>query len=262
MLYLVASVGEEIWEGVGLAQVVDSIHPDCVIVGEPTNLRLGISQRGRARLVFRVSGLAGHSSADDQTGNAIYRMGHLIERLAQHRLPSGTPLGSGIQAPIELISNPYPSTSILPVTCSLTIDRRLVLGETLEGVVADYRSVLAGLPSSRVDIDTVAYTSYTGQSFHLADFHPAWSTPRDSPLVQACLRGLASAQIETGVYAVPYCTNASYSAGQIGIPAVVFGPGDIAQAHAIDEYLDTAELQRAAQGYAALAREICQGAGQ
>ncbi len=45
-IYVIGSVGEETFEGIGLQQVVDAIHPDVVVVGEPTNCQLGFGQRG------------------------------------------------------------------------------------------------------------------------------------------------------------------------------------------------------------------------
>jgi acetylornithine deacetylase/succinyl-diaminopimelate desuccinylase-like protein len=45
---------------------------------------------------------------------------------------------------------------------------------------------------------------------------------------------------------VPYGTDASTIA-LAGIPAVVFGPGDIAQAHTCDEWIDLAEVESAAE---------------
>jgi len=53
-----------------------------------------------------------------------------------------------------------------------------------------------------------------------------------------------------------FCTNGSESAGRRGIPTIGFGPGDEAQAHTIDESVEIEELYRAADGYAALAREL------
>ena len=134
-IYVVGSVGEEIFEGVGLAPLVDKLKPEFVIVGEPTDCRLGFGQRGRTRLLFRVSGTAAHSSSEDQSANAVYKMGRLIQSIERHDLPQDSWLGRGIQAPIELISNPYPSASTLPVECRLVVDRRLVLGETERGVL-------------------------------------------------------------------------------------------------------------------------------
>jgi acetylornithine deacetylase len=48
------------------------------------------------------------------------------------------------------------------------------------------------------------------------------------------------------VDAVPYGTDASTLA-EAGIPSVVFGPGDIAQAHTCDEWIDLAEVDQAAE---------------
>ena len=45
---------------------------------------------------------------------------------------------------------------------------------------------------------------------------------------------------------VPYGTDASTIA-EAGIPAVVFGPGDIAQAHTCDEWVDLAEVETASE---------------
>lgn len=256
-IYVIGSVGEETFEGIGLQQVVDAIHPDVVVIGEPTDCKLGFGQRGRARVTFRVPGMAAHSSSDDQSGNAVYAIAKLAEELSKHAFPSNPSIGNGSHAPIELISNPYPSLSTVPVECRLTLDRRLMPGETAESVLKDYQCVAAKIPGAEITMDQVIYTSYTAMQFTRADFHPAWDMGRDSELVRKCQAVLLSAGIEAQLYAIPYCTNASYSAGELGIPAVVFGPGDIAQAHAINEYIETAEVMKAATGYAALAQGLC-----
>jgi putative selenium metabolism hydrolase len=253
-IYVVASVGEEVHEGTGLAQVVDCLTPDWVVIGEPTDCRLGNCQRGRARLTFTVRGRAAHSSANDQSGNAVYALGRLIRRLEQYPLPSDAWVGAGIQAPIEVISNPYPSLSTLPVECRVTIDRRLVLDETAAGVEQSYRDWVAEIEGVAVNLDTVTYTSYTGRSFTEPDFHPAWLTEAGSPLVQASQAALSEAGMNPDLISIPYCTNGSYSAGVAGIPAVVLGPGNIVQAHAMNEFLEIAQLQQALTAYQALAR--------
>ena len=48
------------------------------------------------------------------------------------------------------------------------------------------------------------------------------------------------------VMAVPYGTDASALA-DAGIPSVVFGPGDIAQAHTCDEWVSLAEVEQASE---------------
>lgn len=255
-IYVIGSVGEETFEGIGLQQLVDVIHPQAVVVGEPTNCRLGFGQRGRARITFRVPGTAAHSSADDQSGNAVYALGRIAARLSDHGFPTHPAIGKGSHAPIEVISNPFPSLSTVPVECRLTLDRRLMPGETEKSVLQDYGKVLENVHGATVEMDKVTFTSYTEKSFTRSDFHPAWDTGVESDLVRQCQDALRKAGIPAELYAVPYCTNASYSAGVAGIPAVVYGPGDIAQAHTSDEFIELSELRKAAVGYKALAIKL------
>ena len=59
------------------------------------------------------------------------------------------------------------------------------------------------------------------------------------PLVQKFLKSVGQTK-PAGVHF--FCDAAVLSAG--GIPSVVFGPGDIAQAHTADEWVSLAELER------------------
>jgi putative selenium metabolism hydrolase len=255
-IYVVGSVGEETLEGVGHRQTVDAIQPDFIVIGEPTECSLGYCQRGRARVIFRVPGSAGHSSADDQSGNAVYAMARLIARLETQTFPNDPRLGDAIQAPIELMSNPFPSLSTVPVECRLTIDRRLLMDETIESVLADYRSRIQGFNNVKVEMDTVTYTSYTGKQFTVPDFHPAWITPTDSAFLKGCLAGVEAAGLPAVTVPIPYCTNGSSSAGELGLPAIVLGPGSIKQAHAMDEFLAVEQLHKAVRCYREIARKV------
>jgi putative selenium metabolism hydrolase len=255
-IYVTGTVGEETLEGIGHRQTVDAIQPDFIVIGEPTDCQVGFCQRGRARVIFRVPGSAGHSSADDQRGNAIYAMARFIERLEAQTFPSHPQLGDAIQAPIELVSTPYPSLSTVPVECKLVIDRRVLMGETTESVLADYRARIQGFENVRVEMETVTYTSYTGASFTVPDFHPAWITPQESPFLKGCLAGVEAAGVQAVVVPIPYCTNGSSSAGEMGLPAIVLGPGSIKQAHAMDEFLTVEQLENAVRVYREIARKV------
>lgn len=255
-VYVVGSVGEEIFEGVGLAPLVDQLKPDFVVVGEPTDCRLGFGQRGRTRILFRVPGVAAHSSSEDQSANAVYAIARLIQAIEGHSLPQDTWLGHGIQAPIELISNPYPSASTMPVECRLIVDRRLVLGETEESVLSGYQPVLSLVTGASVELDRTDYTSFTGYHISSPDFHPAWVTEPGTPFMRACIQALQQAGLPAELYTVPYCTNAAYSAGALGIPALIYGPGSIAQAHSMDEFLEVSQLYQSLKAYQTIARSV------
>jgi putative selenium metabolism hydrolase len=253
-LLVAASVGEEILEGVGLSAVLDDLKPDGVIIGEPSGCQLGTGQRGRARLLFKAAGRAAHSSSPDQSQNAVYLAAELIQRIRSLSLPEDPVLGRGLMAPIQIISQPYPSASTQPYLCEITYDRRLVRGETAESLLAAYRAGLADLSGWSVELVSEGYTTYTDIELRLPDFHPAWAMEADSDWVRSAVSALQAEGISAQTFQAPYCTNGSASAGERGIPTLIFGPGTIDQAHIVDESIAVDELERGLRGYQALAK--------
>jgi putative selenium metabolism hydrolase len=255
-IIVVGSVGEEILEGAGLAPVLDTLKPDGVIIGEPTDCRLGIGQRGRARLLFKAIGRAAHSSSPDQSQNAMYRAADLIQRIRLLPLPQDPDLGNGLMAPIQIISQPFPSTSTQPFLCEIVYDRRLIRGETEHSVLAEYNQGLANLTDWSVELVSEGYKTYSGLDLHMPDFHPAWMMPADSPIVQKSVEALKASSIDPQPFTAPYCTNGSASAGERNIPSLIFGPSSINQAHIVDESIEISELDRGMLGYVAIAKSL------
>jgi len=117
--------------------------------------------------------------------------------------------------------------NIVPDRCVITVDRRTVPGETEAGVK---REIASFLRSKHLRA-------------HMADKKLAPAVPLETdhrlPLVQRFLKSAGQAK-PVGVHF--FCDAAVLSAG--GIPSVVFGPGDVAQAHTADEWISIAELER------------------
>jgi len=117
--------------------------------------------------------------------------------------------------------------NIVPDGCTISVDRRTLPGETEASV---HREITALLKSKKL--------SATIFSAKLAPALPL-ETDFRLPLVQKFLQ-IAGQSKPAGVHY--FCDAAILSAG--GIPSVVFGPGDIAQAHTADEWISLAELER------------------
>ncbi|GIV62845.1 MAG: hypothetical protein KatS3mg045_0184 [Bellilinea sp.] len=160
-VYLSASVGEEVLEGAAFSAVLDAVQPDVVIIGEPSDCRLGIAQRGRARLAFTVHGKAAHSSAPEAGQNAIENAANLIQRIAGLPLPTHPLLGQGLMTAIQMQSQPYPSLSTTPYRCEVIYDRRLMPGETIDGLMAEYTRLLSDLNNWQVVIPSRGLLSPT-----------------------------------------------------------------------------------------------------
>ena len=159
-------------------------------------------------------------------------------------------LGRAVMALTDIISDPYPAYSVIPSRCRVTYDRRLLAGDTAEGVLAAIRALpgLAGV-DLRATIAQGEHTTYTGALLTGAKFLPAFVFGEDHPFVQAALQGLHAAGLQPQIGAYRFCTNAAYSAGVAGVPTVGFGPGREEDAHVIDERVAVADVLAAERGY-------------
>lgn len=248
-----AGVGEEMIEGMALAELLKQHPADFVVIGEPTSFCIGIGHKGRAGLQIVTTGVPAHTSHPERGVNAVYRMIEAITRIREIDLPKDEILGQGVNELVDIISSPYPGTSMVPSGCQARFDRRLVRGETKESVLRDMRQAVAGLQGVEVNFHQARLTCYTAVSVQVDDFHPAWVIPPDSEIVQRAQRGLQAAQIEPKVCTLPYSTNGTASAGELGLPTIIFGPSSIEQAHAVDEFVEAEQLMRGAEAFAAIA---------
>ena len=254
-LVVVGSVGEEAIEGSGLEEALEAHQPDFVVIGEPTDCRIGIGQKGRARLHFTAGGRSAHSSTPEAGENALLKAAEMLRRMEHLPLPEMEWLGKGVLAALQISSRPFPSASTIPYTCSFDCDRRLIAGETAEAILAEYAQAFQDIPNCQVALDEVSYTTYTGHTFITPDFHAGWLTDPDSHWVKTAQQSLKNAGLKSEIYAVPYCTNGSTCA-QRNIPQLIFGPSTIHLAHVVDEYIEVDELERGLLGFMNLAKDL------
>jgi putative selenium metabolism hydrolase len=245
-----ATVMEENLEGAALKTVMDAVPPDFVVIGEATDLNLNRGGRGRAEIHLETIGRPAHSSTPHLGRNAVHDM--LAVVAAVERLPMGRDplLGPAVMALTDIISDPYPAYSVIPSRCRVTYDRRLLAGDTAEGVL----SAITGLPALaginlRATIAQGEHTTYTGALLTGAKFLPAFVFGEDHPFVQAALGGLRAAGLAPKIGAYRFCTNAAYSAGMAGVPTIGFGPGREEDAHVIDERVAVEDVLAAERGY-------------
>ncbi|HEX4612972.1 MAG TPA: M20 family metallopeptidase [Urbifossiella sp.] len=212
---------------------------DYAVVAEPTLLNIVTAHKGVVRWAAETAGRACHSSRPENGVNAVYRMARVVsavERYAAHlqaRPPHPT-LGPRTTAVGRITGGVSPNT--VPDVCRIDIDRRLLPGETAEGAAADLEAALRADPA--IDFP------FTLTQSHAAC--PPLDPERSGELAARLGAAINAVAGRHEVHAVPYGTDASTISGA-GIPAVVFGPGDIAQAHTKDEWIDLAQLDPAAE---------------
>lgn len=214
--------------------------PDAAVVAEPTLLDIVVAHRGAVRWKIRTTGRACHSSRPTEGINAIYRMARVLEVLEQyaHWLPDSRPqhpLCGPATFSVGLISGGS-SVNVVPDSCGIDIDRRLLPGED----AMQARDELIRWLQQRVDFE-VAHDEPWCASCGLSD-------TRNQPLAAELMNAISKVEPGRRCIGVPFGTHAS-RIELAGVPSVVFGPGDIAQAHTKDEWIAVDQLHKASEIY-------------
>ncbi|ATW28625.1 hypothetical protein DCMF_14615 [Candidatus Formimonas warabiya] len=261
-LFISGTVFEETLEGGSLARVLEQVNPDFVVIGEASELKLKIGQRGRAELVVTTEGRNAHSANPQKGYNAVYAMMQLINRIREIKLPVHDFLGEAIMELTDIISSPYPGTSVVPGLCKATFDRRLLIGEKKEDVLGQMRNLMAQMgqedPAFKGAVSCAygRHQTYTGEILEGERFFPAWLMDRHSEIVEKSVKALENLGGTPEITSYSFCTNGSCSAGIWKIPTVGFGPSREDQAHVVDEYINIEELEKASLGFFYLAKEL------
>jgi len=217
-----------------------SSPPSIAVVAEPTDLNVIVAHRGAVRWKLRTRGRACHSSRPQEGINAIYKMAQVLgclERYADElpRMTPAHPLCGSPTLSVGRISGGI-SVNTVPDECLIEIDRRVVPGEDPASVIPHLTTYLR----ERLDVDF--------------DNLPPWvdgatlSDGANGPWADRLLRVVAAVAGTRQKQGAWYGTNASRFAAT-GVPAVVFGPGSINQAHTVDEWIDVQELRQASDIY-------------
>jgi len=221
---------------------------DLAIVAEPTKLDLVPWHKGSVRWKVRTRGVACHSSRPELGDNAIYRMARVVEALARHACElSGSTPHPRLGPPTLSVGRIHggQSVNVVPDFCEIEIDRRIIPGETWQGCVEQARAAVAELAGGMQGIE---FEEPWGRM-------PALETPLGDWLepLSAAVAGATGRKPE--LVGVPYGTDAG-PLGEVGIPAIVFGPGDIAQAHTRDEWVELSQVELAVEAYYRIAAEL------
>jgi acetylornithine deacetylase/succinyl-diaminopimelate desuccinylase-like protein len=223
-------VDEEHSQAGSRALVAKGLRADLAIVGEATRLQVVTAHKGSTWLRLETRGKSAHGAHPELGRNAIHAMAGVVDALetdyaARLRQRCHKLLGH----PTVSVGNISGGTqaNVVPDQCRIEVDRRTLPGETEAGVRREIRSLLR---AKRLKA-TVASAK--------RDACLPLETDPKLPLVARLLRCAGQRKV-AGVH---YFCDASVLA-QGGIPSVVLGPGDIAQAHTAEEWISLAELER------------------
>lgn len=236
---VIAAVIDEENESLGTRALVDTgIRADAAIVTEPTQLAIMPAHRGFVWLEIELRGRAAHGSRYDIGVDAIRHAGLLLAELdafEEKVLVTRThPLLGRASLHASLVHGGI-GMSTYPDRCMLSIERRTVPGESIESVIEEVREAFARISARRPSFDaSVRLITAQGPS----DVSPG------APVVQSLARAIEGEGMTMAIEGMSAWTDAAIL-NAAGIPAICFGPGDIKLAHAAEEWVPIAEIERA-----------------
>lgn len=240
-LHLALTYDEEVG-CLGGAVLVEQINelgltPGAAIVGEPTSMNMVSAHKSMNVVKVIFTGVPGHSSAPAQSVNAVEYAADLVlhlRGLADSWRHNG-PFDEGYAVPYSTLAvtmmNGGTAQNIIPGRCEVTFEFRTIAEVAPEDVIAEVRSEAERIaarmarenPAAGVDVEVLASV-------------PALADGSGVAAGVAAELGAVAGGVK-----VSYGTEAGQFQG-IGIDTVVCGPGDIAQAHTPDEWVEIEQV--------------------
>jgi acetylornithine deacetylase len=248
---IIAAVCDEEFASLGTRTLLaNGLHASGAIVTEPTRLSVCPGHRGFAWIRVDLAGHAAHGSRYDIGVDAITHAGLLlaaIDRFDSTTLPGRAHKLLGRPSTHASMIEGGTGWSTYPETCTLRIERRTVPGETGESVRAEIQTLCDQLKSERSSFNATVM---------LELYQPASDLAVDAPLTRAVVSALESEKLPTTVEGLSCWTDAALF-NEAGIPALCFGPGDIALAHSAEEWVTLDDIQHAT----AVLESVCRSWG-
>jgi succinyl-diaminopimelate desuccinylase len=222
---------------------------DFAVVGEPTSLRVAAAHKGAMWIEADFQGVATHGSVPHEGVNAVYHAARFINLVERELVPSLAArrhplLGSATVNTGVVLGGDRPP--MVPATCSVQLDRRWLPGEQHADVLDEVRQLVRRLHEEDPAVNaTVREMEGTSTFVH---------APLACPVDHAGLQLLCEVAAErTGhgsdPVGVQFWTDGALLSAATGTPTVVCGPGDIAQAHSLEEWVAVDQLEQAAAIY-------------
>lgn len=246
---------EEIGGVAGAKWLAESgiLKPDFAIIGEQTMNRVNVGEKGGAGQTIVVLGRAAHGALPWEGANAIEGMAEILVALRKELWPKlegrTHPYFHHSSASPNLISGGV-KNNVVADRCELFVDRRLVPGETVTGTREEIRAiaerVIAGMPGLSVTVEP----RWMGLEASL--------TPDDHPLVRSMVGANEYLGYDTTISGFSMGTDGRFFS-QLGVPTIIYGPGDPKLAHIPNEWVGIDEVMAATRAYALTGLSLLSG---
>lgn len=235
------------------------VEPDFAVIGEPSMMQVISAHKGAHRGRVTFTGIAKHASLGPHGVNALAPAAEFItffEQLAAGWRERG-PFDEGFIVPSSTGGVNFArggiQYNIVGEHVILEYDFRTVPQMTTDEVVEQIeakivKELLPALKSRARDAEQLAgvpageFETVVGIEHELLAVVPPLGTADDAEII-ALSNGWAGREGSTEALKVTYGTEAGQFALYGGVQAVVCGPGDIAQAHTPNEWIELSQIE-------------------
>jgi acetylornithine deacetylase len=248
---VITAVVDEEFESIGTrALVAAGVRADAAIVTEPTGLAIMPAHLGFAWADVTTFGRAAHGSRWEIGVDAIRHAGYFLtelDRIDAEDLPQKShPLLGRPSVHASLIEGGT-GMSTYPERCTIRIERRTIPGEKPADVERELREACNRIADYRPGFQAGVRVTFSQEPSDVAV---------EAPIVRALSQAIRDDDDEPRIAGMSAWTDAAIL-NAAGIPAICFGPGDIALAHSAEEYVPVFEIERATTILASLAKRWC-----
>jgi acetylornithine deacetylase/succinyl-diaminopimelate desuccinylase family protein len=219
----------------GMAHLRDigAVNPDMLLVAAPTQNTLINTERGVMWATLTTSGRPAHAGQPQKGDNAIMRMVRVLTHLDKElKLYLADRTDGDLHATINIGKiNGGINTNVVPSNCIVEIDRRLLPNETVNDAFSELSKIIAksGEPADQVTISLLRGTN-------------GFSGNGNGDLESALSRGIEKITGSPAKYSVAAGVSDGRHFADDDIEIVIFGPGDDAEGHAVNESIKIDEL--------------------
>jgi succinyl-diaminopimelate desuccinylase len=223
---------------------------DAAIICEPEENRLCTAQKGVMWATVTCTGVMSHGAMPLTGVNPIYPMASVLTKLREleateiGRLGTHEFLGQPSITPTILQSPVHgePQNNVMPSQSRLTLDCRLVPGQTPEDLEAKIRAVVEQVKAT--DDARIQF------EFEMIEARPPTFISHDTQIVQVLDTAYRDVTGKEPVYGgVPGTTDGTILFSRADVPIITCGPGNTHIPHHVDEWLSIDELIEATRLY-------------
>jgi acetylornithine deacetylase len=242
-------VGEE-YHSPGIESLVSKYRADAAIVGEPTNLELGLAVKGFTHAEVEIFGKPAHGSVPELGVDSIEKMSKLVillkTELQKELSKKVHPLAGYPRVHPSMIQGGV-TWNVIPDYCKLQLERRTIPGESSGLFLKELGNLLKKVKREEKEKSQTKFETKLTQVFERSPME----TSEKENIVKAAKGAYNQVlqQSKPRIVCTPYWCDAGYLSSVAKIPSIILGPGRVEEAHTSMEKVELSQVVLAAELY-------------